>query len=369
MAQVQRGVHTLGDMGVAVKTRKTNMKELHLVLLTILVALLPSCHYNDSPPTVNEAGPPEVARAPLAFPGPGATLQWAQYTSTTTFTVPSAIKGYDAMGCGAGGSGAAGQNGLTTIGATRAGGGGAGGAPLQQCFVPVSVGDSITVSIPSGPAGATGNGAVGTVGPSASVCDTTSTFCCYFLGGSGGGGAAGIDSNNFLSAGGAPNNTNNGTNTFTLYGTSLPGAGGYGANASLTSCGSATSAYTCGVASVSTNGNDLPGLGLGIANQALGGQAGPNGSLADAGTHVGGGGGGGGGAGGGKVGTGGNGGAGGNGADGTTGGNGQVGASATANSCAGGGGGGAGGEGTTGGGTRGNGGAGGSGFIALGATF
>lgn len=303
--------------------------------------------------------------APLYFPGPGTSLQWAQYPNSTTFTVPANVKGFIAMGCGAGGSGGNGQDGLTTASTPQAGGGGGGGSPLQSCFIPTTQGDSVTVTIPGATAPPPDAGAAGAAGANASVCDTTSTFCCYFLGGSGGAGATGIDSNNFLSAGGAPNTTHNNTSTFTFYGTSLPGAGGYGANSALTSCGSATSAYTCGAAGTATNGNDLPGLGVAMTSQALGGQAGPNGAAADAGTHLGGGGGGGGGAGGGRIGTGAAGGTGGNGEDGTVGGAGQSGTSAAANSCAGGGGGGAGGEGVEAGAAHGSGGAGGSGFITL----
>ena len=87
---------------------KTSMN--WLVLTPLL--LLASCR---ATPTPVDPGLAASKSPPLMFPGPGATLQWTQYTATTTFTVPTGIKGYSVQGCGAGGGGGAGQNGGTCL--------------------------------------------------------------------------------------------------------------------------------------------------------------------------------------------------------------------------------------------------------------
>ena len=315
---------------------------------------------------------PNPAPPNVGFPaGPTPTLQWTQYTGTTTFTVPTGIKGYSTLGCGAGGGGGAGQNGLTTPATQRPGGGAGGGAPLQSSFLPVIAGHSVTVTIPAGGAAGTGNGSAGTAGGAASVCDTTSTFCVYFLGASGASTVAGSNPQSgtgltYMSAGGAPT-TQQGASVWTYYAEDTQGSGGYGTNANNLIAG-ATSLPLAGT--LATWGNDTVGYGTGTIQPAFGGASGTTGTTST--SFVGGGGGGGGGAGGGlnvlsnAGGTGGN---GGNGNSSGTGSNGTAGTSAAANSCSGGGGGGGGGEGSTAGGTRGNGGAGGSGFVALGSVF
>ena len=286
------------------------------------------------------------------------TLQWTQYTSTTTFTVPSNVKGYSVQGCGGGGGGGAGQTGTANGGA---GGGGGGGAWFYSCNLTVTPGDSVTVTIGAGGAGGASSNANGARGNRSSVVDTTSSASCDFDPASGGAGGNGGDTNgNFQGAGGAPTVQGSLTNMYVLS-ADAPGAGGMGWNPNSNA---ATIALFVGTASYPGASN----LGFAGANQ--GGALGGNGTSS---VHTGGFGGGGGGAGGGtntgSAGQGGGGGTGGAGATGATPGSvGTAGTAALANTCAGGGGGGGGGGGVPGGAFS-AGGAGGSGIAFLGATF
>lgn len=91
------------------------------VLFIALLALC-GCPPGAATPT-SEAAPSSVSSATphLFFPGSGATLQWTQYTGTTTFTVPVNVKGYSVQECGGGGSGGVGSNGASGGGANHPG--------------------------------------------------------------------------------------------------------------------------------------------------------------------------------------------------------------------------------------------------------
>jgi hypothetical protein len=96
-----------------------NVSPLRAILSLALLAALAACPPTGATPTPRaDAGtttPTAVApHPPFMFPGPGATLQWTQYLTTTTFTVPFNVKGYLACGCGSGGGGAGGEPGVNT---------------------------------------------------------------------------------------------------------------------------------------------------------------------------------------------------------------------------------------------------------------
>ena len=258
---------------------------------TLLAVILTACQ---TAPTTDVATANLAPRPPpLFFPGPGQTLQWTAYTSTTTFTVPPNVKGYSTLGCSGGGGGAAGVTGATGGGLNHAGGGGGGGSQLQPCYLTVAPSDSITVTIGTGGAGGLSSNTAGVHGTVTHINDTTSGAQCYFTEGSGGTSDIGDSVGLFPSAGGSPT-TSRGANLYVLTSAAIPGAGGTG--------GTQNSNFIFGpVVGISLaeafNGSDAIGFGASVGGAAAGGLAGTTGTTS--GSQAGGFGGGGGGAGGG----------------------------------------------------------------------
>ncbi len=261
----------------------------------------------------------------------------------STFTVPPGVVSLHVTAVGGGGGGGGGvAGGVATETIAPAGGGGGGARPVSA-VIPVTPGDSVTVTLGTGGAGGA-PGANGTNGAATSVVDTTSGVGVWAPGASGG------DSGSVSGLGGQDTTGNDGATNLFAFGV------GFGSQ----------SAYVKLLADVGVtvvNGGDgADGLGLfTTGGVAPGGAGGPDGTPA-VGNAPGGGGGGG------SAGQGGGGGTGGIGGDGNAAGNGGAGGNggvATTPTGSGGGGGGGGGNGSTGGGAGGDGGAGGGGLAQV----
>ncbi len=261
----------------------------------------------------------------------------------STFTVPPGVVSMHVTAVGGGGGGGGGvAGGVATETIAPAGGGGGGARPVSA-VIPVTPGDSVTVTLGTGGAGGA-PGANGTNGAATSVVDTTSGVGVWAPGASGG------DSGSVSGLGGQDTTGDDGATNLFAFGV------GFGSQ----------SAYVKLLADVGVtvvNGGDgADGLGLfTTGGVAPGGAGGPDGTPA-VGNAPGGGGGGG------SAGQGGGGGTGGIGGDGHAAGNGGAGGNggvATTPTGSGGGGGGGGGNGSTGGGAGGDGGAGGGGLAQV----
>lgn len=197
------------------------------------------------------------------------------YTSSSTYTVPSDV-GFiliEAWGAGGGGGGTSNNN--------AGGGGGAGGGSYSATYTTVTPGENLTITVGSGGAGGIANDitAPGGTGGNSSVNSSTTIFVLATggtggnpqgFGGGGGGGGGGAGGMSTSNTGSVRFSGGNGTAGSTGAGQSGGGGGGSGNAAN----GGNASGATGGTGGTSGGGNGANGVaadGAGVNGSNIGG--------------------------------------------------------------------------------------------------
>lgn len=211
----------------------------------------------------------------IATPGTvftGGTTISQTFTSTTTFVVPANVSGIEITMIGGGGGGKA-----STTNSAVAGGGGASGEYCIRFFIPVTPGETITITVGLGGTGGASSGANGSDGGTTSVSCLAGTFSVL-------GGAGATSTNGGIGGGprgGAAGGPGNPGGTGSMGTAETPvhfggtGGGGPGDTASRNGGpGGAAPGYTAGGAAGSGNANGGGGGGGAASIWGLGGAGG-----------------------------------------------------------------------------------------------
>ena len=204
--------------------------------------------------TVNAKGLVTAASA-LAISVTGPILHTVTFTSSTTWTAPTGVSQIVLSGCGGGGGGGGGQPSVEN------GGGGGGGACLGFTTIPVTAGNTYTVTIGAGGSGGS-TSTQGSVGGKTQLTDGGSNIYANFPGASGGGAGGGSVN------GGGSSTTSRGANITVGYGQQsgvpvMPGQGGFGGVNNLPGLNGADAASTHGSGAVPEGGAAGSGNGSG----------------------------------------------------------------------------------------------------------